>query len=91
MMDSDVCCSIQPIADRLGITQSQLALAWCLKNEHVTSVITGASDPKQIVENVKALQALDKLTPDVMAEIETIVGKIELDPARQDQEDHALK
>jgi aryl-alcohol dehydrogenase-like predicted oxidoreductase len=61
-----------------------LALAWCLKNEHVSSVITGASNPQQIVENVKALQVLDKLTPEVMANIDAIVGKIELAPARQD-------
>lgn len=66
------------------MTQSQLALAWCLKNEHVTSVITGASRPEQIVENVQAIKILDKLTPDVLAEIDAIVGKIELDPARQD-------
>lgn len=47
-------------------------------------MITGASNPQQIVENVKALQVLDKLTPAVMANIDAIVGKIELAPARQD-------
>ena len=47
-------------------------------------MITGASNPEQIVENVKALQLLDKLTPEVMANIEAIVGEIELAPARQD-------
>jgi aryl-alcohol dehydrogenase-like predicted oxidoreductase len=47
-------------------------------------VITGASRPEQIVENVKALKSLDKLTPAIMAEIEEIVGAIKLDPARQD-------
>ncbi|CEJ59611.1 Putative Podospora anserina S mat genomic DNA chromosome 4, supercontig 1 [Penicillium brasilianum] len=75
---------LKPIADQLGVTQSQLALAWCLKNEHVSSVITGASNPQQIVENVKSLQVLDDLTPEVMAKIDAIVGKIELAPARQD-------
>lgn len=75
---------IKPIAERLGVTQSQLALAWCLKNEHVSAVITGASKPEQIVENVQALKIMDKLTPEVMAEIDAIVGKIKLDPARQD-------
>jgi aryl-alcohol dehydrogenase-like predicted oxidoreductase len=64
---------------------SQLALAWCLKNPHVSSVITGASRPEQIVDNVKCLQLLDKLTPDVMGQIDAAVGvKIALDPARQD-------
>lgn len=67
------------------MTQSQLALAWCLKNENVSSVITGASRPEQIVENVKCLQILDKLTPEVMGEIDALVGnKPALDPARQD-------
>lgn len=74
----------QPIADKLGITRAQLALAWCLKNENVSAVITGASKPEQVVENCAALKALDKLTPEVLAEIDGIVGKIELDPARQD-------
>ncbi|RYO30227.1 putative voltage-gated potassium channel subunit beta [Alternaria arborescens] len=73
-----------PIADKLGINQSQLALAWCLKNPHVSAVITGASRPEQVVDNCAALKVLDKLTPDVMTEIDGIVGGIQLDPARQD-------
>ncbi|KAJ5493514.1 voltage-gated potassium channel subunit beta [Penicillium diatomitis] len=75
---------LKPIAEQLGVTQSQLALAWCLKNEHVSSVITGASNPQQIVENVQALKALDKMTPEVMESIDDVVGKIDLAPARQD-------
>ncbi|KAL8403496.1 hypothetical protein RB594_008668 [Gaeumannomyces avenae] len=75
---------LKPIANRLGITQSQLALAWCLKNDNVSSVITGASRPEQVVENCQALKALDKLTSEVMKEIDGIVGEITLDPARQD-------
>lgn len=47
-------------------------------------MITGASRPEQVVENCASLKALDKLTPEVLAEIDDIVGKIELDPARQD-------
>lgn len=74
----------QPIADKLDITRAQLALAWCLKNENVSAVITGASRPEQVVENCAALKALDKLTPEVMAEIDEIIGKVDLDPARQD-------
>lgn len=74
----------QPIADKLQITRAQLALAWCLKNENVSAVITGASRPEQVVENCAALKALHKLTPEVMAEIDGIVGRVDLDPARQD-------
>jgi aryl-alcohol dehydrogenase-like predicted oxidoreductase len=77
--------ALKVVADKLGVTQSQLAIAWCLKNPHVTTVITGASRPQQIVENVKALTILEKLTPEILAEIDAITGnKVELDPARQD-------
>jgi aryl-alcohol dehydrogenase-like predicted oxidoreductase len=76
--------TLQPIADKLGVSQAQLSLAWCLKNPNVSSVITGASRPEQVIENCKALTILDKLTPEVLKEIDDIVGKVELDPARQD-------
>lgn len=76
---------LKPVAERLGVSQSQLAVAWCLKNPNVSSVITGASKPQQIEENVAALKILDKLTPEVMEEIDQITGlKVKLDPARQD-------
>ncbi|KAH7139539.1 NADP-dependent oxidoreductase domain-containing protein [Dendryphion nanum] len=75
---------LKPIADKLGVSQSQLSLAWCLKNPNVSAVITGASRPEQIVENCQALKVLDKLTPEVLKEIEEVVGTISLDPARQD-------
>jgi aryl-alcohol dehydrogenase-like predicted oxidoreductase len=64
---------------------AQLALAWCLKNQNVSSVITGASRPEQIVDNVKSLHFLKDLTPEVLADIDSAVGEhIALDPARQD-------
>ncbi|KAF2012953.1 Aldo/keto reductase [Aaosphaeria arxii CBS 175.79] len=75
---------LKTIADRLNVAQSQLSLAWCLSNPNVSAVITGASRPEQVVENCKALAVLDKLTPEVLAEIDEIVGKITPDPARQD-------
>ena len=52
----------------------QLALAWCAKNEHVSTVITGATKLSQIDDNLGALGVLPKLTADVMAKIEGIVG-----------------
>jgi aryl-alcohol dehydrogenase-like predicted oxidoreductase len=83
--DLEVVKRLKPVADRLGVSQSQLAVAWCLKNENVSSVITGASRPEQIEENVGALRILDKLTPEVLEEIDAITGnKVVLDPARQD-------
>jgi voltage-dependent potassium channel beta subunit len=59
-----------PIAAELGCTLAQMSLAWCLKNPHVSTVITGASRPAQVIENMKALDVIGKLTPDVMARIE---------------------
>ncbi len=61
------------LAERLGVTTSQLAIAWCAKNPHVSTVILGASTVDQVHENLGALEALDLLTPEVMAEIVGIV------------------
>jgi voltage-dependent potassium channel beta subunit len=64
--------ALGPVARDLGCTLAQLALAWCLKNPHVSSVITGASRPAQVVENMKALGVVPKLTAEVMARIEAV-------------------
>ncbi|HEX9090232.1 MAG TPA: aldo/keto reductase [Anaerolineales bacterium] len=63
-----------PIAENLGMTVAQLAIAWCLKNPHVSSVITGASEPQQVNENMKAVDLQSKLTPDVLDQIESILA-----------------
>jgi voltage-dependent potassium channel beta subunit len=65
---------LQPIADDLGGTLASLALAWCLKNPNVSTVITGASRPEQVRENMKALDMAPKLTDDVMGRIEAVLG-----------------
>ena len=64
-----------PLAAELGCTLAQLALAWCVKNPNVSTVITGASRPAQVEENMKALEVVPKLTPEVMARIDAITGK----------------
>jgi voltage-dependent potassium channel beta subunit len=61
------------LASDLGITLPQLALAWCLENPRVSTVITGASRPQQVVENMKSLEAVKSLTPEVTAKIERIL------------------
>jgi voltage-dependent potassium channel beta subunit len=63
-----------PIADELGITLPQLALAWCLRNPNVSTVITGASRVEQVHENMRALDALPLLTDEVMAQIEGVLN-----------------
>jgi aryl-alcohol dehydrogenase-like predicted oxidoreductase len=60
-------------AKDLGATTAQLALAWCAANPRVSTVIMGASRPEQVKENMKALETLPKLTPEVMARIEEAV------------------
>jgi aryl-alcohol dehydrogenase-like predicted oxidoreductase len=67
---------LQPIADDLGATTAQLGLAWCAHNPHVSSVITGASRPEQVKENMKALAVLPKLTPEVIGRIEKAVAGV---------------
>lgn len=64
---------LQPLADSLGVSMAQLAIAWCLKNPNVSTVITGASRRSQVEDNLKALDAADHLTPAVMEEIESIL------------------
>jgi voltage-dependent potassium channel beta subunit len=64
---------LMPIAGELNASIAQLALAWCLKNPNVSSVITGASKPQQVIENMKALDVVTKLTPEVQDRIETIL------------------
>ncbi len=65
---------LEPIAKELGCTMAQMGLAWCLKNPNVSTVITGASRPEQIVENMKALEAVPKLDPEIMERIEGVLG-----------------
>ena len=62
------------IADDLGISMANLALAWCLKNPNVSTVITGASKPEQVSENLGVLDHVEKLTPEVLNRIDEIVG-----------------
>ncbi len=65
--------ALAPIAEELGCTQAQLALAWCLKNPNVSTVITGASRPEQVIENMKALDIVDQMNQTVMDRIEGIL------------------
>lgn len=64
-----------PLAAELDCTMAQLALAWCVKNPNVSTVITGASRPSQVQENMQALTVVPKLTAEVMARIDAITGK----------------
>jgi voltage-dependent potassium channel beta subunit len=65
---------LRPIADRLGCSMAQLALAWCTKHPMVASVITGASRASQVTENFEALDVIPLVTDEVRDEIEQAIG-----------------
>ncbi len=64
---------LQPIAKELGCTMAQLALAWARRNENVSTVITGATSPDQVKENMASLEFVSALKDDVLERIEAIV------------------
>jgi voltage-dependent potassium channel beta subunit len=65
---------LRPIAAELGCSLAQLSLAWCASNPNVSSVITGASRPSQVVENFGAIEVLPLLTPELLARIDLAVA-----------------
>jgi voltage-dependent potassium channel beta subunit len=69
---NDAVRQLKAVADGFGCTMSQLALAWCARNPHVSTVITGASRVEQVHENLAALDVLPLLTDDVLAGIDEI-------------------
>lgn len=73
--------ALEPIAQDLDCTLSQLAIAWCLKNPYVSTVITGASRVEQVHENMKASEVAPKLTGDVLEQIDAIFN------GKQEEED----
>ena len=85
-MRDDVLTAVQnlkPIADEVGLSMSQLALAWALQNKNVSAVIMGATKPAQVKENVKASGV--KLEHDVMAKIDAVLGLLpETDPSKNE-------
>jgi len=64
---------LKSLADQLKMSLPQLGVAWCLKNDNVSTVILGASKTEQLKENLKAGEMKEALTPEVMLEIETIL------------------
>jgi len=77
LTDKEENAKVQRLADiagRLGGTLSQLSIAWCAANPHVSTVITGASNVDQVNENMKSLDILEQLTPEVLAEIDAAIA-----------------
>jgi aryl-alcohol dehydrogenase-like predicted oxidoreductase len=65
--------ALREVADELGCSLAQLAIAWCAANPRVSTVITGASRPEQVTENMGAMDVLPKLDADVLARIDAAV------------------
>jgi len=68
---------LRVVARDLGCTLAQLAIAWCARNPHVSTVITGASRVEQVRENLKALAVMPHLTAEVLKRIDDIMGRTE--------------
>lgn len=66
--------ALNDLANDLNISLANMSIAWCLKNPNVSSVILGATKVEQLTENLKSIDALTKLTPEVMGKIEEVMG-----------------
>lgn len=66
--------ALKPLAEQMGASLAQFSLAWCLQNPFVSTVMTGASRVEQVHENLKAIEFVDKFTPELMNEIDRIFG-----------------
>jgi aryl-alcohol dehydrogenase-like predicted oxidoreductase len=76
-MDDDVLNRVQqlkPVADELGLTMAQLAVAWVLQNDNVAAALVGASRPEQVSENVKAAGV--KIPEELMTRIDDALGDV---------------
>ena len=71
---NEVVGKLDAVAKDLGCSLAQLAIAWCARNPHVSSVITGASRATQVEENLRAAEFIPKLTPDVMQRIDALAA-----------------
>jgi aryl-alcohol dehydrogenase-like predicted oxidoreductase len=65
---------LKPIADALGTSLNRLAIAWCLKNPNVSTVILGASRAEQVEDNLASLEVAPLLSGEVMERIEGVLG-----------------
>lgn len=64
---------LSELSAQLGVSNASLSIAWCIKNPHVTTAILGATKKEQLNDNLKALEVMDKLTPEILEKIEEIM------------------
>ncbi|MGB8192828.1 MAG: aldo/keto reductase [Chitinophagaceae bacterium] len=65
---------LQTVADDLGCSLAELAVAWCISNPNVTTAILGATKKEQLTQNLKALDVLPKLSTEVLQRIDEVMG-----------------
>ncbi len=65
---------LEGIAQELGVPLAQMAIAWCLKNPNVSTVILGTSNARQLAQNLTSLDLVTQMTDDVMEKIEAVLG-----------------
>ena len=66
--------ALQTLAEQAGLSLTHLSLLWCLQNPQVSTVILGASKQNQLVDNLAALEHRDKLTPQLVEQIDGLLG-----------------
>ncbi|HEX6180462.1 MAG TPA: aldo/keto reductase, partial [Chitinophagaceae bacterium] len=64
---------LKQVSDRLGCSLAELSVAWCISNPNVTTAILGATRKEQLLQNLKSLEVVPKLTPEVLKEIDDIM------------------
>ncbi len=67
---------LEPIAKELGCSLAQLAVAWCLKNQNVSTVLLGATSAEQLSENLKSAAVAEKLSDSLLSEIEKATANV---------------
>ncbi|OWZ07072.1 Voltage-gated potassium channel subunit beta [Phytophthora megakarya] len=72
---------LKPIAESLGCSLAQMSIAWAAANENVSTVMVGASRPSQLEDNLKAVEFVSKITPEVKAKIDAVVNFVPTLPA----------
>lgn len=75
---------LKSVVSKLGISLAEIALAWCVSNESVSTVMIGASSIAQLEQNLKALGAVEKITLEVKAELDALVLPFVAEMAKSD-------
>ena len=65
--------NLDKIAKELGVSLAELSIGWCIKNPHVTTAILGATKKQQLIDNLKSIDVMNKLKPEILVKIDDIM------------------